>query len=72
MRKATMLVLAMGVSGCASMTDAGWQGLDAEPFDAAKAQCDAEAAARATDGDAGTAAFEACMQAKGWTRPADN
>lgn len=69
MRKATMLVVAMVVSGCASMADAGWQGRDAEPFDAAKAQCDARAAAQATDGDARTAAFEACMQAKGWTRP---
>lgn len=64
-----MLVLAVGVGGCASTMDAGWQGRDAEPFDSAKAQCEARAAAQATDGDATTAAFEACMQAKGWTRP---
>lgn len=71
MHKATILVLAAGLSGCASMSDAGWQGRDAEPFDAAKAQCDDQAAVQSTDDDARTAAFEACMQAKGWTRPAE-
>ena len=71
MRKVTTLVLAMGMTGCASVTDAGWHGRDAQPFDAAKAQCDAEATANAADGDARTAAFEACMQTRGWTRPAE-
>lgn len=75
MRKAMMLAMlmamAMGLTGCASVADAGWQGRDAAPFDAAKAQCDAEATAQAADGDARTAVLEACMQAKGWTRPAE-
>ena len=70
MRKTLMFLVATAVAGCASTGDAGWQGRDAQPFDAAKAQCEAEAAA--SGGDAGPAAFEACMQAKGWTRPADN
>ena len=50
------------------MADAGWQGRDAQPFDASKAQCEAEGVAA---GDAGKTAFEACMEAKGWTRPTE-
>jgi hypothetical protein len=70
MRKAWVFVLVMvvAVAGCASMADAGWQGRDAQPFDASKAQCEAEGVAA---GDAGKTAFEACMEARGWTRPTE-
>jgi hypothetical protein len=61
---ATMLL-----AGCATLHDPGWEGADAQPFDQARAQCEAEAAAVAA-GDARDAAFAACMAAKGWTRPA--
>lgn len=70
MRQAMMFTLAVLVSGCASMGNEGWQGTGAQPFDAAKAHCEAEAATSADAGDARTAALEACMAAQGWHRPA--
>jgi hypothetical protein len=71
MRQAMMFTLAVLVSGCASMgKNEGWQGVDAQPFDTAKALCEAEAVARADPADVRTAAFEACMASQGWHRPA--
>lgn len=68
MRIASIMILAALAAGCASLHDAGWSGSGAEPFDAAKAACEAEAAAKPA-GAARTEAFEACMAARGWRRP---
>ena len=69
MRRGLMFTLAVLVGGCASMGSEGWQGAGAQPFDAAKTHCEADAAAHADAGDARTAAFEACMASQGWHRP---
>lgn len=62
------VVLACAViSACASTHDPGWQGADAEPFDAAQQACAAEAA----DVPDRNARFHACMAERGWTRPGD-
>jgi hypothetical protein len=55
------------LSACASMHDNGWQGDDAQPFDAAKDRCEAESAT-VPKGDARRQAFEACMAGQGWHR----
>jgi hypothetical protein len=68
MRLSFLIVLALAAAGCATLHDRGWQGSGAEPFDGAKAACEAEAAAK-PEGAARTEAFEACMAAKGWRRP---
>ena len=55
-------------SGCVTVIDASdsddlaWHGQDAQPFDAARDACRAEAGDRHGD------AFRDCMAAKGWTR----
>jgi hypothetical protein len=46
----------------ASDSDDAWHGNNAQPFDAARDQCRAEAGNRHND------AFRDCMAAKGWTR----
>ena len=51
------------LTACASMSEPGWRGQDAEPFDQALAACQAE-----TSGQTG-AALEACMARRGWIRP---
>lgn len=59
------LLLPLLLAACATH-DPGWSGSGAEPFDAAKADCEAEAAALPAAGR--DAAFEACMARRGWTR----
>jgi hypothetical protein len=59
----TPLVL---LAACASMSDNGWQGDNAQP-DAAKEKCESEAAS-VPKGDARKQAFEACMAGQGWHR----
>ena len=54
-------------SGCVTVIDASdsddaWHGNNAQPFDAARDACRAEAGSRHGD------AFRDCMAAKGWTR----
>jgi hypothetical protein len=60
----TPLVL---LGACASMSDNGWQGDNAQPFDAAKEKCEAEAAG-VPKGEARRQTFEACMAGQGWHR----
>ena len=60
-----LLAAAVSASACAT-TEPGWEGQGAEPFDAARAACEAETATVASDREA---AFEACMNARGWSRP---
>lgn len=75
MRRLSASVLALAaaaaLSACATVNEPGWTGSGAEPFDAARADCEAQAAGQsspnATD-DQRRAAFEACMAARGWTR----
>ena len=62
-----LMLAALAAAGCASLHDAGWTGEGAEPFDGARAACEAEAVATPA-GDARTRAFEACMAGKGWHR----
>ena len=63
------LAAILAVPGCASVSDPGWQGQGAEPFDGAREAC--EQASRQAGGDAEVrkAAFEGCMAEKGWHRP---
>lgn len=68
MRSSFLILAACAVAGCATLHDRGWQGSGAEPFDGAKAACEAEAAAK-PEGTARTEAFEACMARQGWHRP---
>ncbi|HZW16547.1 MAG TPA: hypothetical protein VFF66_09870 [Brevundimonas sp.] len=54
-------------AGCVTVIDASdsddaWHGNNAQPFDAARDACRAEAGNRHSD------AFRDCMAAKGWTR----
>lgn len=60
-----MLPLSLVLAGCATH-DPGWRGTDAEPFDDAKAACEAEVAGLSAA--AREAAFESCMAKRGWTR----
>ncbi|AQR60320.1 hypothetical protein BZG35_00605 [Brevundimonas sp. LM2] len=59
------LSAALMTSGCITVIDAkgdddAWHGNNAQPFDAARADCDARTESRD--------AFRACMAEKGWTR----
>lgn len=63
-------IAALVAAGCASTgaVDArGWSGEGAEPFDGARAACEADAAAMPA-GEARRVAFETCMARKGWHR----
>jgi len=58
---------ALMASGCVTVIDASdsddaWHGENAQPFDAARAEC------RASAGHGHGDAFRDCMAAKGWTR----
>lgn len=68
MRLTLLMLFTLAATGCATLHDRGWQGSGAEPFDGAKAACEAESATIEA-GAARTAAFEACMAGKGWRRP---
>lgn len=66
-RLLTLIALsaAVMVSGCITVIDAdgddsAWHGNNAQPFDAARADCD--------ERTTGREAFRACMAEKGWTR----
>lgn len=59
-----VLVLA-ALAACATHVP-GWRGAGAEPFDGAKAACEAEVAGVAPSKR--DDAFEACMATRGWTR----
>lgn len=59
------LTAAVMVSGCITVIDAdsddsAWHGNNAQPFEAARKDCD--------DQTSGRDAFRACMAEKGWTR----
>ena len=58
---------ALMTSGCITVIDAdgddSWHGNNAQPFDAARAQCRAE-----TRHGSHSDAFRDCMAGKGWTR----
>jgi hypothetical protein len=63
------LSVALMTSACITVIDAdhdddfGWHGENAQPFDAARAEC------RASTGEGPRSeAFRGCMAAKGWTR----
>jgi opacity protein-like surface antigen len=61
------LAAALMTSACITVIDASdsddaWHGNNAQPFDAARDQCRAEA------GNRHNGAFRDCMAAKGWTR----
>jgi protein involved in sex pheromone biosynthesis len=61
------LSAALMTSACVTVIDASdsddaWHGNNAQPFDAARAACRAEAGKRHGD------AFRDCMAARGWTR----
>jgi len=58
-------VLAVLAAGCATISDPGWQGTGATPFDAAQAECRDEAAALPQDSR--DERFKACMAGHGWT-----
>lgn len=64
-RLCLFILLPFVLAGCATH-DPGWRGAGAEPFDGAKAACEAEVAGVAAHDRA--AAFEACMARRGWTR----
>lgn len=60
-----VLAAALMTSGCITVIDAdhgddAWHGNNAQPFDAARADCDDRTESRD--------AFRACMAEKGWTR----
>lgn len=60
-----VLAAALMTSGCITVIDAdhedgAWHGNNAQPFDAARADCDDRTESRD--------AFGACMAEKGWTR----
>ena len=63
------LSAALMTSACITVIDAGgdddlaWHGQNAQPFDAARAECRAS-----TDRGQRSDAFRACMADKGWTR----
>lgn len=60
-----VLAAALMTSGCimvngADVSDGGWRGTNAQPFDASRDDCH-----RTTDS---ASTFRACMADKGWTR----
>jgi hypothetical protein len=62
---AVIAVAAFSTSACITVIDAdsddtAWHGNNAQPFEAARADCD--------DRTQGRDAFRACMAEKGWTR----
>lgn len=63
---AASAALALMFAGCATTRDLGWQGQGATPFDAAQAECRAEATASPESGREGR--FTACMAGQGWSR----
>ena len=67
MRTAIPLLLACLAAACATTSGGGWRGEGAQPFDGARAQCEADASDQPA-GAARTAAFEACMAEQGWHR----
>lgn len=63
----SVLTAALMTSACVTVIDASdsddaWHGNNAQPFDAARADC------RASAGNQHNDAFRDCMAAKGWTR----
>ena len=68
MRAALALLAMLAVAGCATVDGGrGWSGDGAQPFDGARAACEAEAAAKPAGAER-TQALDACMAAKGWHR----
>lgn len=67
MRTLIAVATAVLVAGCASVSERGWQGTGAEPFDRASAACNTEVANVAPERK--NEAFEACMARHGWHRP---
>jgi len=67
MRLLIAIAAALAIAGCASMSDRGWSGKDAAPFDAAEADCSAKAEAK-PPGREREALFDACMAGHGWRR----
>ena len=67
MRRLRLLPFLLPLSLAACVThDPGWRGGNAEPFDGAKAACEDEIAVLpAAEREA---AFEACMEKRGWVR----
>lgn len=68
MLRTSAFLAALLAAGCATTDARGWSGDGAEPFDSARAECEADAGSQ-LPGVAHTAAFEACMAARGWHRP---
>lgn len=64
-----LLLLTTCLLGACATTggNGGWHGENAQPYDGAKAACEAEVAGMAQD--TRTQAFEACMATRGWHRP---
>ena len=62
MRGLLTLAAVFVVTACASASEPGWTGHDAQPFDTAKARCQIET--QTVDGPD----FERCMTSLGWTR----
>lgn len=60
-----MMLVPFALAACATH-DPGWRGAGAEPFDGAKAACEAEVAT--VDAHDRGSAFEACMARRGWAR----
>lgn len=67
MRIALLMSASAFLAACATSGDRGWRGENAQPFDGAKAHCEAEVADMAKD--ARRQAFDACMAGQGWHRP---
>ena len=60
----TAIAAALMTSACITINDApDWHGQGAEPFDAAREHCSAQAG-----GDQSSRAFDDCMKAKGWSQ----
>ena len=66
MHRPVLAVLVLAALAACATHDPGWRGAGAEPFDGAKAACEAEVAAVVASER--EAAFDACMAARGWTR----
>lgn len=58
-----IMTVVAALFGCQSLSDRGWVGSGAEPFDAARAACQTKTK-NESDAD-----FETCMASKGWRRP---
>lgn len=70
MRLLACFLAVLCLTACASDASRGWSGSGATPFDSAKAKCEQTVAGKS--GAEREAAYEACMQAEGWSRPAGN